>query len=931
MTGRPWNRTRSAAPRKPSRTAAPWTRTRLRTAPGAALALGALVLVTAFLAALFPRAADADGARGLRQDIASAHPSRSTLDLSTPYHGPEMPRRERERLLSPGTVEATYRELLALLPAPLRADRAQSAYGVQTTTPLTGQDRWLPRPGGLPPEFVLAAQAGLDRHAEVRAGRLPAARAATSGTREIEAAVTTETARSLRIRAGSVVHVGGNRTEPGLTVRVTGVVDPLRPEGSYWSAYELLRTPSLLSTDTRPPEQYWKGALLIAPETAPALLGTLGEPRPYWRIAPDVTGLTARDLPALADRVAWLRSGPGLLKAGEAAGGTVTVAGDLDAVLAAHRDTASAVTAVTAVAAAGTGTAAAVTLALAAALQAARRHSELALLRARGGSLAGIAGRLLAESAAVALPAAAVGLLAAVWLVEEARLLPSVAGAAAVAVLGCAALPVRAVVAHRTVRVHGGREDVVRARPGRRRTVAELTLLALAAGAVVALRRRGAADDGDLLVSAAPVLTGLIAAVVLVRLYPLPLRWLARPAGRLRGALGFLALARSGREPSAGTLPLLVVLVALASTAFGGAVLAGVADARDRAALEAVGADARISAPGGAKALPEGLAGRVREVPGVRAVAPVLIEYAVDLPQGHPANSSLSPTLVGTDPRAYDRFLREQGLGGLPAGGADGAEREAGVLDAVASPDVAEALGSEPVRILAAAGRFTVRVTAVRESVPAVSTSAFLVVDAAKLPRGEPNTLLAAGRGIDAEALRGAVRAADGDAEVALRAEASEDYADSVLQRGAERIFGAAVAAGAGYALLALLLSLLRSAPERSALLARLRTMGLTRRQGRGLLLLEALPQTVPAAVGGVLVGRATVWLLAPGVDLTPLAFAGGIARLPDGGAAPRSDLWSLLVPAAAVVLLSAAVAAAQAWWLGRRDSIDELRAGDLR
>ena len=45
---------RSEKPVDPRRPVAPWVRTRLRTAPGAAAALGVLVLFTAFLAAGFP-------------------------------------------------------------------------------------------------------------------------------------------------------------------------------------------------------------------------------------------------------------------------------------------------------------------------------------------------------------------------------------------------------------------------------------------------------------------------------------------------------------------------------------------------------------------------------------------------------------------------------------------------------------------------------------------------------------------------------------------------------------------------------------------------------------------------------------------------------------------------------------------------------------
>ncbi len=155
----------------------------------------------------------------------------------------------------------------------------------------------------------------------------------------------------------------------------------------------------------------------------------------------------------------------------------------------------------------------------------------------------------------------------------------------------------RAALTHRTVRVHGPREDVTTVRPSRRRTVAELTVLVLAAGAVEALRRSGTSGSaGNQLVSLAPVLVGVIAALVLVRVYPFLLRRLTRPAGRLRGVVAHLSLARAGRTSVSAVLPLLALLTALTTAAFGGSVLAGVSDARDHAALHAVGADARIDA-----------------------------------------------------------------------------------------------------------------------------------------------------------------------------------------------------------------------------------------------------------------------------------------------------------------------------------------------
>ncbi|GGY97149.1 FtsX-like permease family protein [Streptomyces poonensis] len=917
------------------RPVAPWTRTRLRTAPGASLAFGALVLLTSFLAAAFPRAVEANETRSLREAVTAAEPSRSVLELRLPLPGLVPSSSARENALRPSAVADTYRDVLAAVPAPVRVDRAQSSYGVRTAQPLTGLDHWLPRPEGVPPRFTVAAQAGLAAHATVREGRLPRARAGTTeGTRQIEAAVTTATAGKLRLGVGSVVHVDGATEGRTLALRVTGIVEPRAPEGAYWSAEQLLRTPSIAFTPSRPPLSYWQAGLLVPPAAAPALLGTRGEPEPYWRLAPDPEALTARRLPAFADRIASLESGPGLLRLRDVAGQDAVLTTEMDSILSAHRSQDAAVTPVLTVAATGTAVVAAVTLAMTAGLTAARRGAELALLRARGGSLGGIAGRLLAESAAVALPADAAGLTAAVLLVGEAALAPAIAAAAAVTVFACAALPVRAIVAHRGVRAEHERADLIRTRPGRRRTVAELTLLVPAVASVTALRLRGTTGDGDLLAGAAPVLAALVAALVLARLYPLPLRPLVRWSARLRGAVGFLSLARAGRGSPAGPLSVLVLLVALTTASFGGAVLTGVADARDRAALTATGADTRVSGAGGTTVLPDGVERAVRDVPGVRAVAPVMID-SIDLSAESSAGDRLSPALIAVDPPSYARFLHEQGLGGFPvriprAGGER--DDDGAVVDAVASPGVAAALGRAPRRTASPAGTFTVRVTEVLTRTPVLPTSAseFLLVDASALPRRATNTLLVSGPDADPEALRKAARTGGGQVEVRLRSEERAAYADPPLQSGAELLFGAAVLASSGFAALALLMSFLTTAPERTALLARLRTMGLTRRQGRRLLLLETLPQTLPAAVGGVLAGWATVWLLGPGLDLTPLAFAAaGSGPVPQVEASLRTDPWSLLVPAAGVVALTAAVAAAQAWWVARAGSITELRAGD--
>ncbi|WP_327258438.1 FtsX-like permease family protein [Streptomyces sp. NBC_01240] len=914
--------------RRVERAAAPWVRTRLRSAPAAALALALLVAVTACLAAAFPRALERYEDAGLRRSVEQVPHSRSVVGLSAPVPLPDLPQDQREQALLPATVKRQYASILGTVRRPFVPDPGQSSYGVATSVNQAVPEPWLPRPSGLPARVALVAQAGLADHARLSEGRLPrASGTVTATTPEVEAAVSADTAKSLRIEAGSVLHVPGAGRD-ALAVRVTGIVAPRDRDGAYWATDTLLRTPALMRVTPADPEspRYWLGALLLPSEAAPALLGTEGLPYRYWRLAPDPNTLHHRDLGALKSALAALESGPGLQQVRTAIDPFTDAQTDLDDVLASYSRLHSGVSALISVAAFGSGTVAAVVLAMAGGLTADRRRTELALLRARGASLPGLAARLLAETAVVAVPAGALGLVVAVRALPGARALPAVLAALAVTAVACAALPLRAAAAHRLVRIPALRQDVTSVRPSRRRTVAELTLVAVAAGAVVTLRRQGTSDGSDdQLISAAPVLVGVIAALLLVRLYPLPLRGMAGPAGRLRGVVTHLSLARAGRSSASAVLPLLALLTALTTASFGGSVLAGIGEARDHSALLAVGADARLDAT--VDSLPTGLTDRVRRVSGVRDVAAVSVAY-----RAKPNDGRQSVPVVGVDPGGYAELTRRTGLGAFSEGvlkKGRGGPGTGAVLPAVASPSVADVHGSAPFPVSMEDGSsVSVRIVLVRDITPAVMGADFLVVDRAGLgaTAARPTTLLVTGPEADGRALREAA----GDAvSVRLRADERAQYVDSPLQSGVEHLYTAAVAAGAGYAVLALLLSLLRAAPERIALLARLRTMGLTRRQGRRLLVLESLPQAALAAAGGVLTGWAAIRLLSPGMDLTAVALPPSVAPLEQTPL--HTDAWSLTVPALAVVAVTVGIAGVQAWWAGRRGAVRELRAGDTK
>ncbi|MGW9246027.1 ABC transporter permease [Streptomyces badius] len=947
---------------------APWIRTRLRTAPGAAVALAVLVLVTAFLAAAFPRAVDAYETEGLRHDIRRADAGRSTVEVARPQPGLELPREQREAAVRTPELTRVGGALVKALPAPLRADTSSVAYGVRTTKPVVATEPWLPRPDTVPPQLSYTAQTGLKKHARLVSGAWPTTPAeVTSASRAVRGTVTEETAAALNMQVGATLELPTAVGDP-LKVTITGIVAPRDPRGSYWSADPLVRTPSLIPDPTsRFPQNYWTGTVLLAEDAGPALLSTATEPALFWRLPPDASALTGPDGARLASVIASLESGPGLLEVRAIAGDTAVLLTGLGHIVEANARMRDAISPVIAVAALGIGSVAAVVLVMTGALIAARRRAELALMRSRGGSLRGIGGRLLAETSVTVLPASALGLLLAVLAVGEGRWWPAALAAAGVGLLVCVALPLRTTLQHIRPTLHGVREDMVSARPSRRRTVAELTLLVLAVGAVAALRRRGTSGGGtDLLVSGAPVLVALIAALVLVRLYPLPLRLAARPMARLRGAIGFLSLARAGRSSAGGALPLLALLLALATAAFGGSVIAGIGDARDDAALTAVGADARVSGKGERATLPDELVRTVSDLEGVRSAAPLRIEFGVTMPEtaagdgggtdgrvtgadadagtggGGTAGASgaRAIAMVGVDPASYTRLARTTGLPDFPSGLLkatgpsaplpEGATSAPGrVLPVIASPAVAARLGKEQHVVDTLSGNFTIQVVGTVDRVASLASTNFLIVNSASLEQRAPTTLLLTGAP-DPAKLRAAADRNGEEFVVQLRSEERARYVNTPMQAGAERIYLAAVAAGAGYALLAVLLSLLQTAPERKTLLARLRTMGLTTGQGRRLLAFEATPQALLAAGGGLLTGWATIVLLSPGIDLVPLALA-GVAGSDTSPVTLRADLWSLALPAAGVVALAAAVAGVQAWWASRRGSITELRAGDSR
>ncbi|MFG2501935.1 hypothetical protein ACGFSB_27450 [Streptomyces sp. NPDC048441] len=459
---------------------------------------------------------------------------------------------------------------------------------------------------------------------------------------------------------------------------------------------------------------------------------------------------------------------------------------------------------------------------------------------------------------------------------------------------------------------------------GGRRAVAEVGVVVLAAGGVFALRARGAAGGavGDPLLAAVPALLGLATVVVLVRLYPLPVRLGARWAARRRGAVVLIALSRAAKEAPARALALLVLVVTLAGAVFGGLVAGTLTEGRRDVAAWRVGADASFL---GAERDPD-TARRLARARGVRETVTVR-QLPVDPVSGTDGGRYGIASLVGVDAaklRSAEgsseaaRALRDAGI---HEGGRGRGIRV--LADAANAGDLLTITVHGKERRLRVVGALP---EAVRRD-PALgplraATEArdhLLLADNRDLKafgvgEFEESALLLYGPRLDRDELRSIVpRTAPGTAtgELRIRAEEQAEADEDGLIAALTAAHTVCTALAVLLALLALVLELLLSAPARGSTAARLRTLGLGGRATAGLHVLQLLPLVLAAVAGGVTLGLTLPSLLGPALDLRE--FTGGPA-------APvlRTDVLFIAALAAGTFAL-VAVAVGVETWLGRR------------
>ncbi|MGW8779711.1 FtsX-like permease family protein [Streptomyces sp. NPDC055796] len=898
---------------------APWVRTRLRSAPSSALLAAALAFVAVLLAASLPRALDRGSDQALRSFLHDRGPvATSLLATSTSRYGQE----------SPEDLDSVRNALLARTGAGFAIAPTGVVHGTQAAKQRGLANPGLPSPDGVPPRLDLLYLREAAAHTELVEGRWPSG-GAPGGP--VPIALSQQAAQTLGVRVGTVLESIANSSEP-MNAEIVGLYRAADEGDVFWAGLPCLTRACQTNTPTAPPQRYWHTAALVGPDGLDRL-GPWGEgAEDFWRLPVDTARLRADLLPGVAREVAAYVGGPtaSALRA-TTRRSDLRITSRLPELFKQAEARQQAVAPLAAIGPAGVAGVAAVVFCLAAALTGDRRESELRLLLARGGSPRGIVGRLLGEGAVSVLPAAALATVLALWLLPTPRASASLLAAAAVTLLALLAFPVRAAVLLSARR---------RGPAPRRRLVAELLVAAATAAAVFEVRQRGVAPAGeglDPLLVAAPLLLALCGGLVLARLQPVLVGALARAAGRRPGLVGFLGLARAARgtggraRPS--VLPLVALLLAVTTGGFGATVLDAVDTGRLRVARLAVGGDVQIAAPYG-DALPPAMAEAAAALPGVRTSVGVWTDdqaFVFGTVQG-----STQVTVVVAEPVAYAELARTVGRGQFdPTLLAKETGADAPV-PALFSKDLAKLAAAGTYRLsLGDGGELQIGSVGVVDGTPARPGAGGSVVvlpagpATARLPRtGHPDRWLATGA-IDGDRLREAVRATApagtaGRFTLRTSADTAAELGSDPLQRSAGRLFWASVAGAAGFALLAVLLTLVRAAPERAALLARLRTMGLRPRDGIRLILTEALPQALAATLGGALVAAAAVALLGPAMDLSALVGS----TVPTG---LRLTAPPVLTQALGLALLVTVAVLAEAAISGRRQITTELRAGDQR
>ena len=926
----------------------------------ATLALAALVFGCVLAATAGPREALKISTQTLRETLARIPPLGRTIVVSTTWNQFDDSANMPLTTLTDGqlsNVEGQFNRDFnkdGLLLAPVSADWV----GMTTTEHVVGSA--LSGTGGNTVVMEVSYRLPYSGYVRVLAGSLsasaPAASSRTGGRffPTINVAVTQQTAAKFGLRVGSAVRTVGpmlisSGTTAPITLKVTAIVAESQPASSFWAADPSLVAPELNVPGTSP--AYWASGALALPDESAAVQQDYGPGflNTQWVLPVTISGLRgdeAQSLGAVLKRIVSEQpplTGP---LAGASTGVTVSTGlqqtlGAFIEAAAAFISTAAAVDALLWLLYVSLAVTAAIVLLLVARMIVLRRATELALRRARGGSLLQT-GLALARGAAIGcVPAAVIGGAVAVLLVPGQSPQGGLWPGLAVLVVAVGAPAVLGAWQQRLPRSRSGRAAAGYSRPGQRgpsqpslgygalgytrrgrrrlrggvRLVVEVTAVLAAIAGIVVFRQQGTQPGTavNLYTSAAPALAAIPAVIVVLRIYPLILRGLLRRAARGRSATGFLGLALAARSALTPLLPAFALVLAITVAAFAGMVRNAVTHGEINASWQAAGADVTISTAGTADAISVAAQRALTAVPGVKHTA-VVSELILTAPNG------ARVTGLAVEPASYSAFVASSATWptvhpGLLTG--DGVIASRGALADFGGHKTLTLTtdGLAPIRV---------RLAGTLSGTPALNAGgAFVLMPASRIAHEAnvaPNVMLLNGTGIDTGRLTELVNNMVPQAATTFRSKLLGQLTGAPIQRGAFLLFALALAAAAGLGLAVMLVQLALGAADREATLARLATMGLGDAQRTRLVLLEVLPAVIAAAIAAAAAVLVLPRIVAPAINLS--VFTGSSARVP-----LVPDVASVALPIAGLIVVAAVTLTIEI--RARRGVVSTLRGGE--
>ncbi|WP_314504194.1 FtsX-like permease family protein [uncultured Microbacterium sp.] len=721
----------------------------------------------------------------------------------------------------------------------------------------------------------------------------------------VEIVLSTDTAAEIDWPVGEArtTSLGGYRT----AIVLTGLFEAVDAQSDYWQHVSSVLQPNIFDDGNRP--RTVTGTGYANPASLPIAFSLPGRQETTVWFPFDTSGIDAstapetaaalRKLTAVSHTIGSSADGVGILSLRFTADVTATI----EQALAQQAATAGLIAMIIA---GPVGVAAAV-LVLGCRLVLERRRSALRLLSARGASVGQLRSLLGTEGALLGVVPALLGLLLGLavgritWgsAFTPALLLPALLLALAPPVILAA---LAAAASERPARADLGR------RGSRVRLIAEGIVLALAAAAVSLLFLRGtsSADGVDLLQAATPLLLALVACLITLRLYPLPLRRVLESARRAPALGSFLGAARALREPAIGLTPVLALVVGVSVAVSSGVLLSSLQEGVTRAAQAEVGADLKVT---GGSFTAEQLA-RVQAIEGVEAATGISGAETATLD----IDGQKRPTSVFVVDAADLRTVQGEGPGLLPAGTT--LEQGADPVPVIVAAATAERIdGSEDVRVNAT----DVEVVGVSSGPSPIGTREnWVAIDASYAPEvigrdpSDRTLLLALTPAASVDDVSAAVRTQLGGSvriESVDRIVAGIQSSPSV--QGVRISLLAATGIAALLSALAIVMTLTLAARPRARVLALLRTLGAPRRSATSLALWEIGPPAIAAIIAGTVFGAIVPLVVLAGVDLR--SFTGSSVQ-----PGYHVDAVTLAITLGGFVLLGAAFTVV-ALWVSRR------------